>query len=341
VTPSCPLSGDREPGGARRIVSGIDRPPHTVSTPPMDADRFDALSRALTTAPSRRKTLGALLGALLASALPGSVLDPLATAGKRTRKGQRHATRKDRQREAARLESGEVRASDVGAASHCLPPGAKPCRNGSQCCSGRCKRKKKKCLPCATGTEYCPAQEKCVAPGQCGGACAPGTADCDGNGSCETNTTNSNQHCGTCNNLCGTGQTCVNSVCSGSKTCSPDPCPGDKVCNGTTGFCTCPDNTVQCEFRTTLCTTDPQTDSKRCGLNCIDCSTVQDGYRCCSGECVNGCAPNTDGSCATGPCGTSCTPCTFPKICCNLGAGTVSQCVDRHPVSGKCPTATP
>ena len=332
-----PLSfGDGVAGGARRIVTGIDRPPHTVSTPTMDADRFDALSRALTTAPSRRKTLGALLGALLASALPGSVLDPLAAAGKRTRKGQRHATRKDRRREEAQLESGEVRAGDVGAATHCLPPGAKPCRNGSQCCSGRCKRKKKKCLDCATGTEYCPAQEKCVAPGQCGGGCATGTADCDGNGSCETNTTNSNQHCGGCNQPCGTGKSCVNSVCTDSKTCAP--CPADKVCNTSTGFCTCPaEKPVQCEFNSGRCSADPQTDSTRCGLNCYDCEvSFAPGYRCCGGQCVNGCGPSTNGSCADGPCGASCTPCPTGKFCCNLGPGTTSQCVD--PVSGFCPS---
>jgi hypothetical protein len=301
----------------------------------MDADRFDALSRALTTAPSRRKTLGALLGALFASALPGSVLDPLDAAGKRTRKGQRRATRKDRRREAARLESGEVSASDVGVASHCLPPGAKPCRKGSQCCSGRCKRKKRKCLDCATGTTYCAAQEKCVAPGTCTTSCATGMADCNGDGFCETNTTNSNEHCGTCNNSCDTGETCVNSVCTdGGKTCSPDPCPGDKVCNPSTGFCTCPDNTVQCEFRTNLCTTDANTDSTRCGLNCVDCSTIQDGYRCCNGQCGNGCSPGTNG-CDLSPCGPNCEQCPAGKTCCNQGPGTISQCVDL--VGGFCP----
>ena len=306
----------------------------------MDADRFDALSRALTTAPSRRKTLGALLGALIASALPGSVLEPLAAAGRRTRKDRRRATRKDRRREATRLESGEVSASDVGAATHCLPPGAKPCRKGEQCCSGRCKRKKRKCLDCATGTEYCATQEKCVAPGQCGVSCSQGTADCNGDGSCETNTTNSNLHCGGCNQPCDTGKSCVNSVCSGGKTCSPDPCPGDKVCNGDTGFCTCPPDTVQCEFRTTLCSADPQTDSTRCGLNCVDCEvSAAPGYTCCNGQCVNGCGPSTNGSCATGPCGASCTPCSGGQLCCNLGPGTSSQCVD--PVAGYCPTPPP
>jgi hypothetical protein len=304
----------------------------------MDADRFDALSRALTTAPSRRTTLGALLGTLFASALPGSALDPLAAAGKRKKKRQRHATRKDRRREAARLESGEVRASEVGAAA-CVEPGAKRCRQDSDCCATGCKKKKRKCLPCPTGTTYCASQAACVAPGQCVVSCPTGFADCNGDGSCATNTTNSTQHCGGCNQPCGAGKTCVNSACTGNTTCDP-ACTGDKVCNGTTGFCTCPANTVQCEFRSNLCSTDPQTDSTRCGLNCLDCEvSAAPGYTCCNGQCVNGCGPSTNGSCATGPCGASCTPCSGGQFCCNLGPGTSSQCVD--PVAGYCPTPPP
>jgi hypothetical protein len=288
----------------------------------MDADRFDALSRALTTAPSRRTTLGALLGALFASALPGSVLDPLAAAGKRTRKGQRHATRKDRRREAARLESGEVRASDVGAATHCLPPGAKPCRKGEQCCSGRCKRKKRKCLDCASGTTYCAAQEKCVAPGQCGVSCPTGTADCNGDGSCETNTTNSNQHCGSCGNACGSGKSCVNSVCTDNTTCDP-ACTGGRVCTGSPGFCTCPDDNP------TLCNgqcTDPRSDKRfcspfreQCGFACA----AGDDNQCCDGQCtfLPGCTANSNMTdCKRNHCGECGNPCLDEGSACCDGA---------------------
>jgi hypothetical protein len=125
----------------------------------MDADRFDALSRALTTAPSRRKTLGALLGALLASALPGFSPDTRAAARKRNGR-------------------------DVGAATHCLPPGAKPCKKGSQCCSGRCKKKKKKCLDCATGTTYCASQEACVDSAQFDTLCTDDGGTCTNNSDC-------------------------------------------------------------------------------------------------------------------------------------------------------------
>ena len=338
----------------------------------MDADRFDALSRALTAPGSRRTTLGVLLGTLLASALPGAPWETLAAAGKGkgkrrlAAKNDRHPSRgtlaksrrtrlgQDRHQPfsqyamdeltpepagAVRLESHAVRAGDVSAAS-CLPPGAKPCREHSECCSGRCKRKKKKCLPCAKGTEYCASQQACVAPGACVVTCATGTADCNGDGTCETNTNTSTQHCGGCNKPCETNQTCVNSVCTGGTTCSPSPCPGDKVCNASTGFCACPANTMQCEFNTSLCSSDLNTDVKRCGLSCENCLNRGAGYHCCSGRCANGCGPSSYGSCADEPCGSSCQPCTGGKACCNLGPNTTGQCVDL--VAGFCPSlATP
>ena len=314
-----PIFGDREHRGARRIVSGVDRSPHTVSTPTMDADRFDALSRALTSAPSRRKTLGALLGALFASALPGSVLDPLAAAGRRTRKDRRHATRKDRRREAARLESGEVRASDVSAAA-CIAPGARGCPR-TACCATRCKRKKKKCLPCPTGTSYCASQTACVAPGQCVVSCPQGTADCDGDGNCETNTTNSNQHCGGCDRPCGTGKSCVNSVCTDSATCNP-ACTGGRVCsNPSTNSCTCPDDKPR------LCNgecTDPRSDKNHCWPNFDSCGIAcpaGDGHVCCNGTCafLPGCLAGSNMSdCQKNHCGTCGSPCTAEGFaCCN------------------------
>jgi hypothetical protein len=258
-------------------VIGIDRPPHTVSMPLMDADRFDALSRALTNPGTRRTTLGALFGALVGGALPGRSPEALAAP--------------------------------------CLPPGAKPCRKGSQCCSGRCKRKKK-CLPCSSGTEYCASLRACVDPTQY-----------------QTDAAN----CGSCGNDCG-ANACENGECTGGGlTCSP--CQGDKVCDTSTGFCTCPAaRPVQCDGNSTRCSADPLTDSTRCGLNCLDCGVSSaPGYSCCDGLCVNGCGPNSNGSCQTGPCGTSCTPCTGGKVCCNKGDGTPSQCVDPVGQLGNCP----
>jgi DNA-binding beta-propeller fold protein YncE len=214
----------------------------------MDADRFDALSRVLTTPGSRRTALGALLGTLLGNALPGASRDALVAAGKQNKKEKRKTTRQGQARtkhdrhpgrdsgstKGRRKHSGkdheqapneeltdeqpdaptadptpepvekplafkrndrdagaqsesttEVSAEAVSAAT-CLPPGAKPCRQGSDCCSGLCKKKKKKCLPCPSGTTYCAPQQACVNlqidPNNCG-TCGNG---CEAGWSCQT-----------------------------------------------------------------------------------------------------------------------------------------------------------
>jgi DNA-binding beta-propeller fold protein YncE len=123
--------------------------------------------------------------------------------------------------------SGEATTEAVSTAT-CLPPGAKPCRTGSQCCSGRCKRKKRKCLPCLTGTTYCAAQQACIPGGGCctnedcpadgdqtcqGGRCAcpsnrPDTCD----GRCVDLQTAAS-HCGSCANSCAEGEACVVGGC--------------------------------------------------------------------------------------------------------------------------------
>jgi hypothetical protein len=147
----------------------------------MDADRFDALSRALTSSQSRRATLGALLGSLLGGALPGLSSDSLAAASKKSGKktGKKHGGRKhDRQThdgasndqgktrkksasrkghaqdstdeqapesmpEATVAESREDDGDAVSVASHgCGHAGAR-CRKGSQCCTGKCIGKRK------------------------------------------------------------------------------------------------------------------------------------------------------------------------------------------------------
>ena len=92
----------------------------------MDADRFDALAKAMVArGGSRRWDLrvlgGGALGGLLRLAGP-----------------------------------------EAAAASHfCRAPGRK-CTKGSQCCSGRCNKRKKKCGPCPRGTVFCAPQEECI-----------------------------------------------------------------------------------------------------------------------------------------------------------------------------------
>ena len=301
----------------------------------MDGSRFDHLVRSLTAVRSRRG-LTRLLGGLAAAAVPLALGTGDAVAGSRiggtpcTRDGQCLTNR------------------CVG------PKGSKKCSCSSQ--FKQCKQPDNTCkrARCHTDTQRCvvsnepPDVVACTLPnaeGVCAGgactvkACAAGFGNCDGehaNG-CETDTNTSAQHCGACNDPCGPNQTCVDKVCTGGTTCPT--CPGDKVCNeATDGFCSCPvDKPVQCEFNSARCSADPNTDSKRCGFHCYDCElSFAPGYRCCNGQCVNGCGPNTSGSCQEGPCGANCEPCSGGKVCCNLGPGTTSQCVDPGPL-GYCP----
>src|SRR5215207_8025629 len=100
----------------------------------MDANRFDALSRALTTAASRRAIVGALLGTLLGRALPGSFPEALAAAGKTSAKktgqgrgGRKHdrlpgqgAGAKDRDKH-SRQDRHEASAQDVTDEQHTAP----------------------------------------------------------------------------------------------------------------------------------------------------------------------------------------------------------------------------
>jgi len=277
----------------------------------MDEARFDALAKTLGTAHSRRR-LHQVLGALSL----GGVLAALGT-------------------------------SEALAA---LRKGGSPCTRNGQCKTGRCvgpvgnkqcscSRRFRACVqpaaPCMQAT--CDVDTKlCVTTNKDAGTSCPNddnpcTNDiCDGSGQCtHPNKTNGID--------CGGGKTCQNGECTSGMQCAP--CSGDKVCNASTGFCTCPAaKPVQCEFNSTRCSADPNTDSDRCGLNCYDCEvSFAAGYHCCNGQCVNGCGPNSNGSCQQDPCGASCQPCTNGQVCCNKGDGAVSQCVDPVLPSGNCP----
>jgi hypothetical protein len=65
------------------------------------------------------------------------------------------------------------------------------------------------CDPCVVQNAMAACQDgACVPQG-----CMPGFGDCDMDGSCETSTTTSSQHCGGCNQPCP-GTTCVGGTCS-------------------------------------------------------------------------------------------------------------------------------
>ena len=223
----------------------------------MDADCFDALSRALTTARSRRTVVGALMGTLFAHVRPGVSRQGLAAAGNKDEKKQSRR-RKNRKGSASRRhqsrqpglnevsETHDVVAStggDEGVADEarvtsqgCRRPGAR-CRKGRQCCTGKCIRKRK--CACATNTP-CPApadtckETVCGATGACGVRNRP-----DGS-------------------LCASGKTCLGGSCSGNcvADCRDKAC-GDNGCGGSCGAClggqTCNSGECQCPGGTELC----------------------------------------------------------------------------------------
>jgi hypothetical protein len=115
----------------------------------MDANRFDALSRALTTAGTRRTTLRALLGTLLGSALP---LDSSEAAA----------------------ETRLVATDEVTAA---CGPAKKRCKHSRQCCTGKCLKsgpgQRGKCScnasnPCPQPSDPC-KKSVCTSTGRCAG----------------------------------------------------------------------------------------------------------------------------------------------------------------------------
>jgi hypothetical protein len=148
----------------------------------MNDERFDAISRALTTLGSRRDALRALPGMLLGEALLGPSPNGLVAAPKKKGKatgrggngrgdprhdrhgrkalGKKKSGRQQGQepnangaptaesvQDAAPPESGGVGGEEITAASHgCRHAGVR-CKRGSQCCTGKCLRSggKKKC----------------------------------------------------------------------------------------------------------------------------------------------------------------------------------------------------
>lgn len=141
-------------------------------------------------------------------------------------------------------------------------------------------------------------------------SCATGTADCDMNGSCETNTTNDRNHCGGCGRSCGDAPylSCASSTCQcdgpfvlmyelGVPRCvtySSDPrncgapgtaCFGYEYCAG-----------ALCQCRPGLERTgsgggcrDLQTDPTNCGSAGNDCSTMGTMVTCRGGTCQDAC----------------------------------------------------
>jgi hypothetical protein len=86
---------------------------------------------------------------------------------------------------------------------------------GSNGCEARLATDVDNCGSCGNKCTYPNAAGACTS-GTCGlGACLTGFANCNGTVSdgCEINTTSNVNHCGTCGNVCPSGQICKDSMC--------------------------------------------------------------------------------------------------------------------------------
>ena len=293
----------------------------------MDAIRFDAITRALT---SRRTTLKTFLGAGLGLLLAG------------------------RRRDAA-ADCKKVGRSCTGDNACCKNAecqlGVCQCTRGFTDCSGKCKdlsTNKKHCGACdnGCGREGTCCDGDCAGdfqsdPDHCGGCgnfcrgiCGPPGCHgprCCGDGECVEDVQANDDHCGACDNACREGETCCAGACVDLAIFSIDPA-NCGTC-GTTcgesepncvGFCTgdggCPAGADPCEDEGVI----------GCGGNCF-CSQSTEGVTLCGhpdatpgadcGECQN----STDCVALHGP-GFFCTK----SECCGGGAGKVCRavCID-------------
>lgn len=157
-----------------------------------------------------------------------------------------------------------------------------------------------------------------------GGGCDPGKADCNDDGTCETNTNTSITDCGGCGNKCGTDNaspvcnqgTCVEACAAGWGDCDgtvQNGCETDvttslkncgdcgKECNATNataacmnGTCmlTCAQGFLDCDLDpSTGCESNPAIDPKNCGACGSPCTNAHGATSCVDGTCSPSCDP--------------------------------------------------
>jgi hypothetical protein len=243
----------------------------------MEPDRFDAISRALTSSASRRTTLRALLSTVLGNAVLEQSADALVKSGKRHKKksGRDRAGRKDLDRDRdntdtsiptddrtqdsvaeptpdvaddpALSESAEVVSDEVTAENHnCLLANA-ACTRPGQCCTGKCLRSGKcscdRNHPCPQPTNPC-KKVVCSSTGRCVTKNkAAGTACPDDGNPCTKDVCNDRGRCTHPNkkngSICEAGKVCQSGVCTSTTTCTPTSCTGGRECQSN-GTCACP-----------------------------------------------------------------------------------------------------
>jgi hypothetical protein len=265
----------------------------------MDADRFDALSRSLIEAPSRRSALRLLAGSALGGAL-GWLGHEAAEAGKKKRKKRKKGEDKGGGGGSKKKKKKKNRNQEQPPPPE--PCGPASCSSGTFCCDdarGICCADGSECCNIGPGTGSC-----CSPPNRCGkpwGNDAAPWECCPPERQWFTNT-GLVRCCPTGTRSLGTGITSDDGPC----------CPEEKYCSQSlTGGACCPDLAPICTDRATeRCCTE----EGRCGDTCC----APPFSECCNGKCRHAdLGPWT-------PCGDSC--CLGGKSCCTNGG--LAMCCD-------------
>ncbi|MBT7349738.1 hypothetical protein HN803_02995, partial [candidate division WWE3 bacterium] len=191
---------------------------------------------------------------------------------------------------------GECNYSCKETSKNCTPNKETYCGNGiSECVEGDWGT----CIP--TQATICTQNQYCDNTNSCA-FCATGTKNCDSNllTGCESVVNNDPNNCGTCGNVCASGQSCVSGVCGGTiidnnnpppvdvcenVTCETNQYCYDASCLCTPGFYNCDNDLTNgcetfggCEILTE-CTNDNECNSEE---ECKDnsCITKTTGQRC-------------------------------------------------------------
>ena len=190
----------------------------------------------------------------------------------------------------------------------------KACAAGATCSGGQCR----------AGSGY-----PCTTVYDCGGAYRGVICGADGQCACE------NPAAGLCSDPRQGSYANCDVCCPGGN----QHCPGDKRCSGPpspTARCSCAPDEDVCYYNPPhRCSQDQATDSRRCGINCIDCVELNGPTSfCCFGQCLTACEQNT--FCDLKTCG-GCETCGEGTACCRSGTSNLFGCALL--VGGRCPGA--
>ena len=210
----------------------------------MNSTRFDDLTRNLFSLSTRRSAIRVVLSGALGSLAAGLGLEETAACGN---------------------------------------PGT-ACKRDTQCCSGRCNRKRGRCAGCPSGQKLC--RGACIPREECCGGCPQGQTCCQfATGGLCFDVRNDRAHCGRCgtngNSACPAGAICANGDCGLTCTTVGEKC--FDVCN--CGRRVDPSHTGQ----KVCATVRPSTCAlaKTCGKD-ADCDPGTGGFRkvCVGGLCA-------------------------------------------------------